>query len=288
MRTDNENNDHLKHQKEFIEERDTKIRWYQSRWFVATRIMIVIVFTIIGALSIYKPNIKALGTNQEMSNETKQDIKNDLLFYSLVSDNSASNFEASSGLLAADDSFLEMGKTQKFKSEDLVGSIIGTDDYMGGYKMAVTPGVYTIKYSSKSDDDTGLYFNMGTSDGYQFYFDNEPHDYYMKEFQNVTVNDLITITALSNSQDQFKFKLIAQDEYVNFDSSDIKPGFYTGGVNLPVGEYSCDSAVADDTYIYVRNDEYDGNVNVNEVDSINIGEGDLIVIDDQNTILNKV
>lgn len=264
------------------------IKWYQARWFLAMRLLVVFTLAITGTLIIVQPDFISFGSDQELSLDTKEDLKNDLLFYSLVSGDSASNFKDSSALLKADRTLLEKGQDQKFKSDDLNNAIIETNDYMNSYKMVVMPGVYTIKYSSKTNDDAGIYFNMGTSDGYEYYFDNEPHGYYMNEFQNVTVNDLITLTALNNSQDQFKFKFEAQDEYIDFDQDNIKPGVYTGGVNLPIGEYKCSSKIEDDTYLYVRNSVYDEVINVQDVDSIDIGIGDVVIISDENTQLQKI
>lgn len=155
------------------------------------------------------------------------------------------------------------------------------DDGTVYYYDEIDPGVYTVEFVQGNNLVFGgdEYFAVG------YEFGQEEHDAVINELENVTIKDGDLLFVECESGTDFELKLTPQDEYLEFDSSNITPGVYTVGINIEPGTYGFSSKDGNAVNLVVSNSATNSVISSDEYDGFTLEEGDFIIIDDEDTLI---
>lgn len=235
-------------------------------------IAIIIVIGIIGKIAVDKYH----------ENQLEQSIES--LF---DGDISLEDIKKSNQSFIGPDSLLGSGEQITINAKAATTEVEGTSFMDSGstyyYDQSIEPGVYTVKFKAGDDVVFGATKSFATI-GYQLGSIREGS--VMNEFYNVAINgdEELFIEASNND---FEIEFIPQDQYVEFDPTDIQPGVYVAGQSIESGKYNFESTTDELSVINYQTEEQVKLIDNEEYPTFKLNDGESIVIDDENTILNK-
>lgn len=168
--------------------------------------------------------------------------------------------------------------SQKQVTADVTSPVFIESGNKYRFENVIEPGVYTIKYKSGEDvvfgDNSGLTV-IGYSLGSQAEADT------MTEFSNITIP--ADTELFVEAADEFDLEFTSQDEYVEFDQTDITPGVYTAGVNIDAGNFNLGSKTGEPVNITYQTAGKSDVISTADYQQIELEAGDSIIIDNQDT-----
>ncbi len=183
-----------------------------------------------------------------------------------------------------DQELLGAGSDSKLSQKQVTGDILNPVFIESGNKYrfenVIEPGVYTVKYKSGEDvlfgDDSGL---AVTAYSFGPYAKADT----MNEFSNVTIPEDAELFV--EATDDFNLEFIVQDEYIEFDQTNITPGVYTAGINIEPGNVKLGSKTGEPINIIYQDANKSEVISTADYKRIKLEEGDSIIIDNQDTIV---
>lgn len=150
------------------------------------------------------------------------------------------------------------------------------------YQNIIEPGVYTAIY--EKGNDVNLITGGLTTINYKF--GSSQTDNIMNEMYNLTITDKTRLSVEATSD--FSLKFIPQDDYIQFDQTNVVPGVYTAGINIDSGEYELGSKTPEPINIVYQTDETSKIIATDKTPRLELKEGDSIIIDNEDTIVKAI